>query len=55
MTMARMIATVIGVLLIIAGVIVFLMHLWVYGLVLGVIGATVITIYTRNARQAQQH
>jgi hypothetical protein len=33
-----------------------LMHLWVYGLVLAVIGATVITMaISRNARQAQQH
>jgi hypothetical protein len=54
--MARMIATGVGVVLIIAGVTVFLMHLWVYGLVLGVIGATVSTIYnSRNARQAQRH
>ena len=55
MTMARMIATVIGVLLIIAGLIVFWMHLWVYGVVLAVIGATVITIYMRKARQAPSH
>jgi branched-subunit amino acid transport protein AzlD len=55
MTMARMIATGVGILLIIAGLIVFLMHLWVYGVVLAVIGATVITIYMRKARQAQPH
>ena len=53
MTTARMIATGIGIVLIIAGLIAFLMHLWVYGLVLAVIGATVVTIYLRKARQAQ--
>jgi branched-subunit amino acid transport protein AzlD len=51
MTMARMIAISVGVLLIIAGLIVVLMHLWVYGVVLGIIGATVITMAIRNARQ----
>jgi branched-subunit amino acid transport protein AzlD len=55
MTMARIIATGVGILLIIAGLIVCLMHLWVYGVVLAVIGATVITIYMRKARQAQSH
>ncbi len=55
MTMARILATGAGVVLIIAGVIVFLMHLWAYGLVLGIIGAAVITTAIRNARQAQSH
>jgi branched-subunit amino acid transport protein AzlD len=53
--MARMIAIPVGALLVVAGVIVFLMHLWAYGVVLGVIGATVITMAVRNARRAQHH
>ncbi len=54
--MAHILATGAGVLLIIASIIVFLMHVWVYGLVLAVIGATIITFAIRgNARQAQSH
>ncbi len=53
--MARMLAVGVGILLVIAGVIVFLMHMWVYGVVLAVIGATTATIAIRNARQAQHH